>query len=707
MSDQLKKQIQQAQTAVVDVHNQLAASVYEQKVAFDFPPYPTYATTETIDGVFKSVKDEVLYEKSIYTPKAEPEVENESGQPQQPQQKQNVFGQGQNKAEEKPLMQDMFKPKKVDHGYATDFLSQINTYSIFKYSMEKLPNKFDPYSLKEAERNLVGVLYTELDYATENMASLGYSLAAVNKMKSVVESIAVGRLSDALTVLRTAKKNFPNNRSLAFMVSQVYFYKVAQGASELLPEARSEAKKASLYAEEVNKDQLMQYRYAYVLHESNYDQARAMHLIREYYLLNPESLTESRGLGVHDGVHLKTWVLVSMMDPSHLTNYEVESIATIAKTGISGVNFYLNIIRPFVLPRLSDKDDAVVAPLKDIELMIAKSYHKYNQLVQEIQQNYNEEMDLQPASQYIWTLENRYLSQLLKAAPLPKFDEIYLYTSLDAKRHSEDVYPNKAMPAMGLPKVNYWRVWSLAITAEEGKGSNRTLPVQNIVPHAEIYRQFDRMLETLTAFEKEVIPDEKWEVIQPYMPDYEYGIFIHIAAGADAFQVPDNPYYLNFYRSWVTHKPRGPLPSQLILQMAENGHFISPHEVVAAFQGVYRVMTDEVHGLKARAKAALKACLKDSESKNAARAKDILRDGHFNEYWWLYVIVLPLAVLAFFVIFGSGGSSSGVLMLLAIVLGACVFGYVVYSFAIKGGDEEGGDDEEALELPEKPKDNEW
>ena len=41
MSDQLKKQIQQAQTAVVDVHNQLAASVYDQKVAFDFPPYPT------------------------------------------------------------------------------------------------------------------------------------------------------------------------------------------------------------------------------------------------------------------------------------------------------------------------------------------------------------------------------------------------------------------------------------------------------------------------------------------------------------------------------------------------------------------------------------------------------------------------------------------------------------------------------------------
>lgn len=672
MVERLKKQIQIIKSSLVDIKNQREAEVYDKSKGFSFPPFPNYTVSEPIAAVFKKVREEVLAEKNLYSSANKLDASNEAEQPASP-----------------ILSEDALNVQHVEHSYVNDFEKHIQTFSIFEYPNEKLPNHFKFEDMSQADINLFKVLYGELEYATENMAALGYNISIINKMKSAVESLSFGRTNDALTVLRTAKKNAPNNRSISFMLSQIYYYKVAHGSSEMLPEARGEAKKASLYSEDVNKDQLNQYRYSYALHESNYDPAKSLNLIRDYYLLNPESLTEGRGLGVHDGVHLKAWVLLSTMNPSLLTSYEVESIISITLTAATGVNFYLNVVRPQILVRLSDKDDAVINPLYKIEEMLAKSYQNYAEIVDTIQQNFDDQGSLLPQSKYVWTLEHRYVSLLLKAAPIPKFDEIYLYTSLDAKRHSAEAYPNRAMAAMGLSNVNYWQVWSLAITAVDGKGGARTLPAKRLIPYAEIYRKFDRLLEILQEYEKEIVPDEKWELIEKYMPDYEYSVFPLVAAGPDAFQAPSNPYYLNFYRQWVTHKPKGPLPSELIKTYADNGHFIDPDEVVAAFEGVARVISDDVHGLKTRAKEALKQCLKDKKNAaGAGKAKDMLREGHFKDFWWLYAVVLPLAVLTFFIISGAGGASSGFMMLLLIVGGAGALGYFIYSFASKMDDEE-------------------
>lgn len=677
MVERLKKQIQIIKSSLVDIKNQREAEVYDKSKGFSFPPFPNYTVSEPIAAVFKKVREEVLAEKNLYSSANKLDASNEAEQPASP-----------------ILSEDALNVQHVEHSYVNDFEKHIQTFSIFEYPNEKLPNHFKFEDMSQADINLFKVLYGELEYATENMAALGYNISIINKMKSAVESLSFGRTNDALTVLRTAKKNAPNNRSISFMLSQIYYYKVAHGSSEMLPEARGEAKKASLYSEDVNKDQLNQYRYSYALHESNYDPAKSLNLIRDYYLLNPESLTEGRGLGVHDGVHLKAWVLLSTMNPSLLTSYEVESIISITLTAATGVNFYLNVVRPQILVRLSDKDDAVINPLYKIEEMLAKSYQNYAEIVDTIQQNFDDQGSLLPQSKYVWTLEHRYVSLLLKAAPIPKFDEIYLYTSLDAKRHSAEAYPNRAMAAMGLSNVNYWQVWSLAITAVDGKGGARTLPAKRLIPYAEIYRKFDRLLEILQEYEKEIIPDEKWELIEKYMPDYEYSVFPLVAAGPDAFQAPSNPYYLNFYRQWVTHKPKGPLPSELIQTYADNGHFIDPDEVVAAFEGVARVISDDIHGLKTRAKEALKQCLKDKKNAaGAGKAKDMLREGHFKDYWWLYAVVLPLAVLTFFIISGAGGASSGFVMLLLIVGGAGALGYFIYNFASKMEGEDEGDAE--------------
>lgn len=685
--EELKKQIHQAKKAVIDIRNKLEADVYGKDIEFKFPPFPSYNISEGVSEVFKRVRDEVLHEKNLYTPISKTTNAENTGEA------------GVALTTETPVI------RTVEHNYVTDFEKQIKTSSIFECKVDKFPEHLDLKNLKPSDLNLFKVLHAELDFVTENMVALGVNIALLNKMKQAVESIGLERLTDALTILRTAKKSAPNNRSLSYMLSQVYYYKAANGSSENLPEARGEAKKASLYAEDVNQSQLMQYRYSYVMHESNHDAAKALNLIREYYLLNPESLTEGHGLGVHEGVHLKTWILVSMMDAKFLTKYEVESILSITMTAATGVNFYLNVMRPQVLTRLVDSDDSVIAPLYLVEDMLAKSYQNYSEITGTIQKNFDNKGKLLPESSHLWTLENRYVNLLVNASSLPLFDEIYLYTSLDAKRHSSEAYPNKAMPAMGLTGVNYWQIWSLAITAVDGRRGVRTLPVSKIVPYAEVFRKFDEILESLKLYEKEIVPNEKWEIIQKYMPNYEYNIFIHIAAGPEAFQVPSNPYYLNFYRQWVLQKPKAPLPSEIIEIYAESGHFIEPEEVIAAFEGILRVVTDDVHGLKARAKVALKFCLTKEKGKGASKVKDLLRESHFNDYWWLYVVVIPLAILVFFIIFGSGSVGSGMMLLVIIGLAVGGFGYVIYKFASKPNEiesDEDLDENQVSEETEKP-----
>ena len=367
-----------------------------------------------------------------------------------------------------------------------------------------------------------------------------------------------------------------------------------------------------------------------------------------------------------------------------MTSFEIESLEKIATTAPGGAIFYLNVMRPQLRSRFESEKDIIIQKLFKLEILLARSYANYSDIVATIQQNYDDEGNLTPNSKYLWTLEHRYTSLLLKSYKIPAFDEVYLYTSLDAKRYSTEAYPNRAMAAMGLANVNYWQVWSIVITGVEGKGSSRTLPVKRMAAHTEIFCIFDKMLEALVEVEKEIIPDEKWKIIKKYMPKYEYNIFIHVAAGPDAFKVPSNPYYLNFYRAWVKVQPSESLPSEILKAYAEKGNFIDAEEVVAAFEGALRVMTDDVHGLKSRAKDALKACLGDKKNVASSKAKDLMREGHFNDYWWLYVIVLPLAALAFYVMSGSGGTGS-VIVLLVIILFAAGLGYAMYS--ISTGDE--------------------
>ncbi|MFT7433701.1 MAG: hypothetical protein ACI9TY_001342 [Alphaproteobacteria bacterium] len=662
--DKFRSKIEQVRAAVIDIKNQREASVYDKDTLPKIPPFPTYTLTPEVSDIFKDARAVTYKELNVYNPVGGDDHDETLQQPD--------------------------NSTTVDHSYIDSFKNNLIFFSLYDFPEASLGH-YDVINMTAPELNLYKVVSAELGFAYENMARLGYSIATLQKIKTAVSSIGLKRVKDAITMLKNAKESDPNNRSIAFILSQILYFRVQNGSSESLPEARSEAKRSCLYSENCDEHQLRQYRYIYVLQECNHSPKKAVNLMREFYLLNPESMTEGNGIGAHEGVHLKTWILLSTLSPELFTSFEIDSLFTITSMAPGGVCFYLNVMRSTVLQRLGNDNDVSIRKLMKIEEMLYMSHENYTSIISTIEQNYDGEGNLTPASKFIWTIEQRYTSLLLKAANIPKFDEIYLYTSLDAKRCSTEAYPNRAMAAQGLANVNYWQVWSIAITSAEGKGSSRTLPVKRMALHTEVFSKFDSMLTDLEVLEKELIPQEKWDIIKKYMPNYEYEVFPHVAAGADAFKSPTNPYYLNFYRAWVKDRPKGLLPSGIIRTYAERGHFIDAEEVVAAFEGISRVIVDEVHGLKSRAKEALVLCLKDTKSDQSEKAKDLLRQSHFNDYWWLYIIVIPLAALSFYVMSSSDDSGGSMITLLVIILFAGGLGFGLYSLA-KSSDVDEGDD---------------
>lgn len=674
--DKLRSKIQQAKSAIIDIKNQRAANVYENKASTSIPPFPNYAISESISEVFKEIKITTIKELNVYNPLIE---------------------------ESEEFTPNITVNTSDNHSYLNAFVNSLQFYSMYDFPTSKLENFEEDIEMTVAELNLFKAVSAELDFANENMAKYNYSIATLQKLKTAVHSVGMKRIKDALTCLKSAKEDDPNNRSLAYVISQILYFKVQNGGSESLPEARAEAKKSCLYSDNCDAHQLRQYRYVYVLQECVHSPKRAIELMREFYLLNPESMTEGNGLGAHQGVHFKTWILLSTLNAELLTTFEIESLITISSMATSGVCFYLNIMRPVILKRLENEKDLSIQKLIKLEEMLNVSYENYKGIAATVEQGYDEEFNLTPSSEHLWTIEQRYTSLLLKATKFPEFDEVYLYTSLDAKRYSTEAYPNKAMAALGLANVNYWQVWSIAIADNEGKGASRTFPVNRMALHAEIYKKFDEILKDLEAYEESIIPPEKWELIEKYMPEYEYQIFPHVAVGPGAFLAPSNPYYLNFYRAWVKERPCGPLPSKILKEYAEKGHFIDVDEVIAAFEGAVRVIVDDVHGLKVRAKAALKLCLLDSDGHKSEKVKDMIRDGHFNDYWWLYFIALPLAVLTFYMVLGSGSGGGGFLTLLVIILIVGGIGYGLYIFNKEGEDSTSNDKNDKVDDKENNK----
>ena len=499
------------------------------------------------------------------------------------------------------------------------------------------------------EWNLYHLLKNDFNYITENQRELAYSINTMNKLKKAIDALSHARVNDALTVLRNAKRDDPHNRHLAFALSQIFYYKAMNGQPAFLPEARNEAKRATLSNDNFDRSKLLFYRYIYVICEAHFDKEKTVELMREFYLLSADSLTGSKGLFSHSGLHLKAWVLMHDMPDTSWTKFEIDSLLEIIQTVPGGVLMYDTFLRKRFSETSKKSNRPELQSFTSLEQNISLSIQRYNDILNDIDTYFDDQGYLIENTDHTWTIMNRYITGFLQSSPIPTLDSIYLNCSLNARHYSKKIPEDDALKSKDLHGIMFWQVWGISITPDPAAYSNALLPTKRVGRIALFLKQLDDLLICLSAYEETIISKDKWEIIRPYMPYYQYQSFIYVGAGPRAFKTPKDPYFSPMHRRWSRNE-QAALPSTIIREQASIGAFTSIEEAVAAFYGIEKIINDPTHGLKARAKEALKMCLKDKEQregrseKTQAQAQVLAVETHFRSYWWVYLIGGPIAI---------------------------------------------------------------
>lgn len=536
------------------------------------------------------------------------------------------------------------------------------------------------------EYNLYQIFAREMKFIEDNQQYLAYSVATVTRLKKALDAVSDGRIADAITIVRDAKRDDPHNNTLAFVLSQLCYYRSRNGMTEFLPEARNEGKKSCHFSDDANQYMLRLYRYAYVINEFSFDKEKSLELMRNFYLLNPEAMTEKDGILAHNGIHAKAWLLLSRIDDSLWNKFEHESLKTLATSAPGGAIFYFNFFHKIFKNKFTEGMTPELEAYKKVEERLAITKQKYRALTDAIKDSFTKEGKLKDAPARYWTLQHRYITTFLNAVEAPNLDQILMHCSLDARKYARNCYQNEALKTQGLAGTNYWQAWGMSINADPAMSSKSIIPAAAVSLAIPIMKAMDELVNLLKEHEESVIDSDKWEIIKPYMPDYQYHAFIHVGAGPKAFRSPEDPYYLPLFRKWSSQPPEHPMPSIIMHKHGTKGAFTSLDEAVAAFEGIARIIDDPIHGLKSRAKAALKVLVEDKErhqQETKLIARRMLMKSHFNDFWWLYFIILPIAIITFLVMVSSGSTAAAFNNLAIMLLFVAGFIAITYVFSSK------------------------
>ena len=500
------------------------------------------------------------------------------------------------------------------------------------------------------------------------------SISFMQKLKRILRSVGEQRIEEAVILSRNAKKDEPHNNTISFILSQILYFKACHNHAECLPEAREEAKRACTYVESLNEKKLLRYRYHSIATERHFSPEKALDIMREYYMTNPESLTGKEGISANYFYNLRCWIILGTIPTNMWRIFEAESLKEITTKAIGGSLIYIYYLRKSVLEEINQGSDLFKEQFTDIEQLLSVFYNNYNHAKNIIDSQFDTKFTIKNSPPYLWITSHRCIQYFLSIAPVPSSDEILMHCSLDAHLCETKSYPEVNMVRIGLENTDYWRSWAISLTPFLSNRRSELIPLQRLAESKTLFPIYNDLLSKLEKLEREFVNIDEWEELEPFMPLYAYENLLEIGNSGPNTQLlrtkEDAP-FLSYYRKWRKEATPNPVPSEIIKRHALSASFINFKEVHVFFEGVYRVFSSPQYNLEQHLENAKQAY----NIQNNINTKKPMGE-HISSLWWLYFMVLPMIVVTLFIFISNNDPASAFRTLVTILGGVVLLGAI-------------------------------
>ena len=640
--------------------------------------YPEYRLEEETAHTLQFLQALVSLDVMRYRPRADQHDEvhanNKAQQPAAAPNEQALADLGAQMADKMRTKSEAFNAHFLNIGITSPFLGDPPPEGLDTHLAE---------TLGVPGRAFYRLMHTEIEEMARQLAAQNIPVTTLQKLRKALRLLAEDRFGDAQTVMRTAKQDDPHNRYMAYCQSQMLFFKAAQGFNEYLPEAREEAKRCCLYGDKFDSGRLLFYRYHCAATELYFDPVRALDVMREHFLLSPDSLASPEGLASHGGLHLKSLLLLTMIPMEHWGTYEIEAIATMAEKAVGGLALYIHFFRPAIIKHLQE-NDPVYSRFRQLEEGLNILTHHYNIATTNLRTRFDDNGNLIDGPAHLWTIPARFIQIFITALPIPTFDDIAQNLSLDCRHWNATPNLDVAIRERGLHLESFWATWAAKLAPNPDINNPSIIPEHIVIRDSGVLKYYDQLILDIKHYEERKINPERWAQATPYISPFSYEKMMEMGTGrtlSPSQRGPDDPTYKPYYQAWSQNIPNDHLPSKLFEKRAEAGAFWNPEEIQAMFDGAERMIDDPIVGIEARQRVGFRKYLqlhsKSSKIDSSLDTQKLMRE-HIAEFWWFYFILVPLSILTFIVVVSASTYQNAFNILAVLFFVAAVGGFMVY-----------------------------
>lgn len=438
----------------------------------------------------------------------------------------------------------------------------------------------------------------------ENSRKATVAPALLGKVRQAVQAFIEQRPIDAVTLLKNVLHSDPHNHNILAILSQILYAMAASGAQTTLHDARDHGQRSTIFTDKITPEKLAYFRYLAIVSELAFGPEKALEWLRETAMLKAADMAGPKGLFAQRGIYLRAWAVLATIPLNLWGEAEYTALRDMVLKVVGGGAVYLAWFRTPLLQAAS-LDKAHHPAVEEIERVLYGARLNHEETASALHQ-----LPLQ-TSDKAWLLRVRYLHGIVRVAPIPALDQTLAHIALDGHAWTENMPPDAELKAIVDHRdISYWRVWALVVTPYKDVRQPYLLPADETMRDGDMLAGCDQMLASLREAEEARIKQHLWDELRPWMVRWQLEHLLAAGTGSNKPRTrfaPSLPPYTHFYRNWQEPPVTALLASDLIAENASRGAFASMFEVLAAFEGAYRLLDDPVHGLLNTQKRALEA----------------------------------------------------------------------------------------------------